>query len=185
MEAQNPDDDVHVSQFGAAVIVLGGTATGRKTVVTSGVRGERAELKGRAHAYRAHYAAVEAAEDDRSFSPEAVEIRRRDRALAGQLWRTGECAALDRLPRVLLSKPGTFAPIPAGSGLKVVGTASTELLRVVNRDDEDEDRIDARVRCTSTANTPGSAHCDALHRSRRALDIRATWRPLGRVLHGR
>jgi hypothetical protein len=139
---------LEVAQVGAAVVVLGGVATGWIAVVRSGVRRERAELKEHARAYRAHYAAVEAAEDNPNFSPQAIEqVVAQFVVLADALWRAGECAALDGCPDERLIRAWARSRESwLGSGLEVVGKPSIDLLRVVNRDDEDEDRVEIRVR---------------------------------------
>jgi hypothetical protein len=137
-----------VAQIGAAVVVLGGVAGGWIAVVRSGVRRERAELKEHARAYRAHYAAVEAAEDDPNFSPEEIEqFVSEVVALADALWRAGECGVLDGYPDERLVRAWARSRESwLGSGLEVVGKPSTDLLSIVKREDEDEDRVVVRVR---------------------------------------
>jgi hypothetical protein len=137
-----------VAQVASAVIVLGGVATGWVAVVRSGVRRERAELKEHARAYRAHYAAVEAAEDDPMFSPETIEqFVTEVVGLAATLWRAGKCAALDGYPDERLIRAWARSRESwLGTGLEVVGKPSTDLLSVVNRENEDEDRVVVRVR---------------------------------------
>ena len=61
-----------MAQVGTAVAVLGTVAAAWIAMARRGVRREHAVLREHARAHRAHYAAIEAAEDNPSFSPEAV-----------------------------------------------------------------------------------------------------------------
>jgi len=136
-----------LAQAGTAVVILGAVAAGWIAVARSGVRRERAVLREHARAYRAHYAAVEAAEDNPDFSPEAIErFVTEIVALADALWRKGECGALDGSPDERLVRAWAHSRESwLGSGLKVVRKPSIDLLRVVNRADEEEDRVVVRV----------------------------------------
>ena len=137
-----------VAQVGAAVVVLGGVAGAWAAIARSGVRHERAVLKEHARAYRAHYAAVEAAEDDPSFSPDAIELFVSEVVeLADTVWRADGRGALEGCPDARIIR--TWARSREswlGSVLQAVGKPTIDLLQVVNRDDDDEDRVAVRVR---------------------------------------
>jgi hypothetical protein len=136
-----------LAQVGTAVVILGALATGWIAVARSSVRRERAELREHTRAYGAHYAAVEAAEDNPNFSPEAIErFVTEIVALADSLWRKGECGALDGSPDERLVRAWARSRESwLGRGLKVVRKPSIDLLRVVKRADEEEDRVVVRV----------------------------------------
>jgi hypothetical protein len=136
-----------VVEVAVAVGVLGPIAAIWIAGIRNRVRHERAVLKEHSRANRAHYAAVEAAEDDPNFSPEAIEeFVTEIVALADALWRNGECGALDGCPDERLVRAWARSRASwLGSGLKVVGKPSIDILRVVNRADEEEDRAVVRV----------------------------------------
>jgi hypothetical protein len=136
-----------VAQVGVAVVVLGAVAAAWIAVARSGVRRERARLREHVRASRAHYAAVEAAEANPDFSPEAIEqFVTGTVALADALWRKGECGALEGCPDERLVRAWAHSRESwLGSGLKVVRKPSVDILRVVNRADEEEDRVVVRV----------------------------------------
>lgn len=116
--------------------------------IASGARRERAVLKRHARAGRAYYAAIEAAEDDPRFSPETIEQSVRSVvALADRLWRGHDDAEVDQRPDASLIRAWARSrQLWLGRGLEVRGEKpQIDLLRVVNRPGEDEDRVDARV----------------------------------------
>jgi hypothetical protein len=131
-----------------AVGVLGPIAAVWIAGIRSGARHERAVLKEHARAYRAHYAAVEAAEDNPSFSPDAIEQSvTQVVALADSLWHSGKFDSLGGRPDASLIRAWARSRQSwLGSGLEAKGKPSIDLLRVVNRDDEAEDRVVVRVR---------------------------------------
>jgi hypothetical protein len=137
-----------VGEVAVGVVLFGGLGA----VWLSGIRGvarhERAVMKEHARATRAHLAAVEAAEDDPSFSPEAIEQTVVEIvALADGLWRAGVFGALEGRPDARLVRAWARSwQARLGTGLEVVGKPSIDLLSVVNRDDGDENRVVARVR---------------------------------------
>ena len=94
-----------------------------------------------------HYATVEAAEDNPNFAPKAIErFVTEIVVLADALWRKGECGALDGNPDERLVRAWAYSrESRLGRGLKVVRKPSINLLRVVNRADEEEDRVVVRV----------------------------------------
>jgi hypothetical protein len=137
-----------VGEVAVGVVLFGGLGA----VWLSGLRGvarhERALLKEHARATRAHFAAVEAAEDDASFSPEAIEQSVAEIvALGNGLWHTGAFGTMDGHPDAGLVRAWARSwQSRLGTGLEAVGQPSIDLLRVVNRDDEEEDRVVVRVR---------------------------------------
>jgi hypothetical protein len=136
-----------VVEAAVAVGILGPIAAIWIGGIRSEARHERAVLKEHARANRAHYAAVEAAEDDPIFSPDAIEQSVTEIvAQAEALWR-GELSLLDGRPDVRLVRAWARSRQSwLGSGLEVRGKPSVDLLRVVNRDDEKEDSVVVRVR---------------------------------------
>jgi hypothetical protein len=137
-----------VSEAAGAVVFVGGPAAYLLAAVRSGARHERAVLKEHARAARAHFAAVEAAEDDPGFSPDAIEQTVAEVvALAEAQWRAGGSRVPDDRPDADLVRAwARSCQSWLGGGLEAVGKPSVDLVGVVNRDDEDEDRVVARVR---------------------------------------
>ena len=128
-------------------VILGGIAASWIAAIRGGVRHERALLREHARANRAHYAAIEAAEDDPSFSPEAIEnFVAQVVELADGLWRAGELRVLDGRPDADLIRAWAGSRRSRlGDGLKP-GKPSIDLLHVVNRENDEEDRVVIRVR---------------------------------------
>jgi hypothetical protein len=137
-----------VAQIAAGVCVFGGIAVYWIAVTRSAAHHERAVLKEHARASRAHYAAIEAAEDNPIFSPDAIEHSVAEIVdIADNLWRTGRAQALRSRPDAGLIRAWTRTRQSwLGSGIAFEGKPSIDLLRVVNRDDDKEDRVDLRVR---------------------------------------
>jgi len=135
------------ASIAVGTVLVGSIAYYWFTTLQSAARRERAALRERARATRAHYAAVEAAEDDPIFSPDEI-----DRAvievvaLADGLWRSQVIGTLDDRPDARLVRAWARSWQWLGDGLEVVAKPSIDLIGVVNRDDEDEDRIVLRVR---------------------------------------
>jgi hypothetical protein len=135
-------------EVAVGVVVFGGLGAYWLAGIRGAAQHERAVLKEHAHATRAHYAAVEAAEDDPSFSPEAIEKSVAEIvSLAGELWRSGAPGALAGRPDAGLIRTWARSwQSRLGDDLEAVGQPSVDLLSVVNRDDETEDRVVVRVR---------------------------------------
>jgi hypothetical protein len=148
---------VLVGEVAVGVVLFGGVGACWVATLRSAARHERAILKEHAHATRAHFAAVEAAEDDPSFSPEAIERSVAEVvALADGAWRAGTFEALDGRPDAGLVRAWARSwQSRLGTGLEAVGQPSIDLLSVVNRDDEEEDRVVARVRQRIHCTHPG------------------------------
>ena len=133
----------------AGVVVLFGALTAYWAVSVRGLaRHERAVLRARRRAVRAHYAAIEAAEDDPIFSPEVVELYVAEvLAFANALWRGEDRSHLsDRSDAGLIRAWARARQRWLGDGLEVVGGPSVDLLSVINREGVQEDRVVARVR---------------------------------------
>ncbi len=146
---------VGVVEVVLAAGIFGSVAASWIAVITREARHERAVLKEHARAARAHLAAVEAAEDDPSFSPDAIEQSVTEIvALAEALWR-GKLSLLDGRPDARLVRAWARSRQSwLDSGLKVKGKPSVDLLRVVNRDDEREVSVVVRVRLRVHCNQP-------------------------------
>ncbi|HEY1832758.1 MAG TPA: hypothetical protein VGG38_21145 [Acidimicrobiales bacterium] len=135
-------------EVAVGVALFGGVGYCWFGVIRGAARRERALLKEHARATRAHYAAVEAGEDDPIFSPDAIEQSvAAVVALADGLWRNGTFGVLDGRPdgglvRAWARSWQSFL----GTGLEVTGKPSVDLLSVVNRHDEAEDGVVVRVR---------------------------------------
>ncbi len=130
------------------IILFGAVGAYWYGALRGAARHERAVLKEHSRAIRAHYAAVEASEDAPSFSPDVIDQSVTDIvALADNLWRTGAFGSLyDRPDAGLVRAWARSWQTSLGRDLEVVGPPSIDLLSVVNRNDENEDRIVARVR---------------------------------------
>lgn len=118
---------ISVVEVVIAVGVLGAIAAVWIAGIRSGARHERAVLKEHARAYRAHYAAVEAAEDDPSFSPDAIEQSViQVVALAESLWHSGKFGSLGGRPDVSLIRAWARSRQSwLGSGLEAKGEPSS------------------------------------------------------------
>ena len=96
-----------VAEVAVAVVVVGGVASYWIVGMRDEARHERAILKEHARAKRAHFAAVEAAEINPSFSPDAIKQSvTQVVALADSFWRAGGRGALEGCPMPVLSRPG-------------------------------------------------------------------------------
>jgi hypothetical protein len=141
-----------VSAIGVAEVVpalaVGATIAGYwVAVIGREALHERAVLREHSRATRAYYAAVEAAEDDPTFSPETVQRSVLEVvAAADRLWQAGDLAVDGRPDAELVRAWARSRQFWLGSGLQVRGTPSVDLLHIVNREGEDEDRVVARVR---------------------------------------
>lgn len=136
------------AEVAGGVVLIGGPAAYWMIALRGAARHERAVRREHAHATRARYAAVEAAEDNPSFSPAAIEQSvARIVALADGLWRAWAFEALDGRPDAGLVRAwARSCQSWLGHGLEAASTPSVDLLSVVNRDDEEEDRVVVRVR---------------------------------------
>jgi hypothetical protein len=135
-------------------IVAGGIAASWIAAVFGRARHERALLKAHARAGRAKGAAIEAAEENPLFDPD--EIKRSIEnvvLLGGALWRANDASGLDDRPDAhLIAAWARSREAWLGGALEVEGEPSVDLLEVVNRGSESEDRVIARVRL--------HVHCD-------------------------
>jgi hypothetical protein len=144
-----------VAQVAVPVVLVGGVATYWLSVVRNAAYHERAVLKEHARATRAHYAAVEAAEDDPDFSPDVIEHSVDEVvSLADGLWQGGFRDLGDRLDAGLVKAWARSWQSCLGSELEAVGKPSVDLLSVVKREDEEEDRVVARVRVRIRCQNP-------------------------------
>jgi hypothetical protein len=109
---------------------------------------ERAVLKEHARATRAHYAAVGAAEDEPNFSPEVIEKSVTEiLAMARGHWRLDHIEALDeRLDGGLIRAWAQSWRSQLGSDLEFLGEPAVDIVNVMNRGAETEDRVVLRVR---------------------------------------
>jgi hypothetical protein len=137
-----------VGEIAVSITLLGSVAAYWMVAIRDSARHERAVLQQHARAISAHYAAVEASEDDPSFSPEAIEQSVAEIvALADGIWRTGTSVDSAGRPDAGLVKAWARSWQSChGNGLEVVGEPTIDLLSVVNRESEDEDRVVVRVR---------------------------------------
>jgi hypothetical protein len=154
-----------VPEVAVGVILFGGLGAYWMAGIRGAARHERAVLKEHDQATRAHFAAVEAAEDDPIFSPEAIEQSVTEVVtLAEGLWRAGTFEALDDRPDAGLVRAWARSwQSRLGNGLEAVGQPSIDLLSVVNRDDKEEDHIVARVRLRIHCKHPGVGTLGAHH----------------------
>jgi hypothetical protein len=139
---------VAVAEVVPAIAVAGTIAYSWLAPVAREARRERVSLRAHARATRVYYAAIEAAEDDPNFAPDAIA-----RAVMGALgfaaraWRTQTFVPVDRRPdTALVMGWARLRQSWLGSGLRLTGSPSIDLLRVVNRAGEEEDRVIVRVR---------------------------------------
>lgn len=136
------------AEIAGGAVLIGGPAAYWVVAIRGAARHERAVLKEHAHATRARYAAVEAAEDNQSFSPEVIEQSVADVvALAKGVWLDGTSGALEeRLDGSLVKAWARSCQSSLGTGLEAAGKPSVDFLSVINRGDEAEDRVVVRVR---------------------------------------
>lgn len=131
-----------------AIAVAGTVAFGWLAPLARQARRERASLRAHARATRVYYAAIEAAEDDPGFSPEAIAQSVLGAVgIAARGWRAQTFVPTDTRPdAALIMAWARSRQSWLGSGLRVSGHPSVDLLRVVNRVGEEEDRAVVRVR---------------------------------------
>jgi predicted lipid-binding transport protein (Tim44 family) len=130
---------------GGILAVIGWTFV-RSTLDTE--RRARLRLRARRRAPRAERAALEAALDDPVFSPELVhDSVKTILEMAQSVWQGGETAALRRRRDLVLIR--SWAKNRAkwlGGNPRLVGAPKVDILQVVNRESESEDRVITRVR---------------------------------------
>jgi hypothetical protein len=117
-------------------------------VVASVVRREIAVRRRHARVDRAYYAAIEAGEEEPAFAPDAVrQAVAQIVALAIDLWHASDAGAVDARPDGgLITAWARARQSWLGSRAQLQGDPSVELIRVVNRPGEAEDRVVVRVR---------------------------------------
>jgi hypothetical protein len=115
--------------------------------ILSEARHRRLARKAHRRAERSYYAAIEAAEDNPSFAPETIEWSARlVVALAQRVWSDRDDRELDgRSDGALILAWARARQSQLGEVINVKGRPAVELLRVVNRGGEDEDRVIVRV----------------------------------------
>jgi hypothetical protein len=146
--------------------LIGGVASMWVVNIRRTAHHELASHKEHARAERAHYAAVEAGEDDPAFAPEAIEaVVASIVALAGAIWSGAEASESSARPdsNIVRAWAGSWQS-RLGRGLAADGKASVDVLNLVNRHDNDEDRVVLRVRLQITCAQPTlgqhHGHCD-------------------------
>jgi hypothetical protein len=139
-----------------SAVVVGGIGASWIAVALRRARHERAELMAHARANRARGAAVEAAEENPLFSPEQIKRSVVDVLRFGQaLRRTADAGDLEGRPDAhLIAAWARSRESWLGGALDVVGQPSVDLLQVVNRKSETEDRVVARVRLKVRCRSP-------------------------------
>ncbi len=157
---------VDAGEVAVPTALIGAVATYWVAIVRRATRHERASHKEHARAGRAHYAAVEAAEDDPVFAPETIEAAVASMvALAGDVWSGIESPERpDRADERIVTAWARSWQLRLGRGLSAHDNPSVDVLHVVNRHDEDEDRVVLRVRlhihCAQPSWGQHRAHCD-------------------------
>ncbi len=148
------------------VALIGGVAAYWVATVRRAAHHERASHREHARAQRAHYAAVGAAEDDPAFAPEAIEaVVASIVALAGAVWSGAKSREhLARPDDQIVTAWARSWQSRLGQGLSAADNPSVDVLSVVNRRNEDEDRVVLRmrlhIRCAQPAWGQHRAHCD-------------------------
>ncbi|MEA2271489.1 MAG: hypothetical protein QOI98_197 [Solirubrobacteraceae bacterium] len=139
-------DGSNLIEYAASATVLAAIA-GVWTLSAFG-RARRLAAERRAHrrAGRATGAALEAAEDQPAFDPE--QIRTGVSEILGVATRTwaADGTRSSRSDSALIELWARTRAAALGDGLRVIGDPRIDLLRVVNREGEDEDRIVVRIR---------------------------------------
>ena len=136
------------AEVAVGAVLFGGLATYWVVALRGAARHERAAVKAQARAGRAHYAAVEAAEDEPAFSPDSIAQSVTELVtIAEGFWREGADGVLDARPDAGLVRAWARSwESRLGTGLEVAGRPSIDLLGVVNRDDDEQDRVVVRLR---------------------------------------
>ncbi len=149
-----------MSSSGVEAIAAGGglalVAAGYWIAIARGALSRRrAERSERVRAKQTEAAALEASFEDRAFAPDVIRKAVHDiLARAAEVWR-GEPSAAHADARVILGWARSFQE-SVGSGVRLAGPPSIDLLRVVNRPGESEDRIVLRVRLRLSRGRRGS-----------------------------
>jgi hypothetical protein len=129
---------------GAVLAGIGWTAV---RAVLDQERRAKLLLRARFRAPRAERAAVEASLDASAFAPEVIRASVGEiLGLAASSWQgSGSKRLQERADRGVISAWARSRARRLGSGLSVVGTPRVEILGVLNREKEGEDRVIARV----------------------------------------
>lgn len=152
-------------EVAVGAVFVGGYGAYWMVAIRRAARHERGVLKEHARASRAHYAAVEAAEDNPTFSPDAIERSvTHVVTLAEDIWRGESIETLQGRPDAdLISAWARSCESFLGDGLEAVGKPSVDLLSVINRNDQEEDRVVMRVRIRTYARHPRIGVHEAHH----------------------
>jgi hypothetical protein len=147
-------------------VLIGGVAAYWVAIVRRAAHHERAAHKEHTRAIRGHYAAVEAGEDAPEFAPEAIEVVvAQIVALADSVWGHTESSKGTVRPDANIVRAWAWSwSSRLGKELSADGTPSVDVLHLINRHDEDEDRVVLRVRlhihCSQPTWGQHNAHCD-------------------------
>jgi hypothetical protein len=116
-------------------------------ILLGAVRRELAVRRRHVRADRAYYAAIEAAEEEPAFAPDAIrQAVTQIVMIANDMWRARSFGTIDGRPDAgLVTAWARSRQSWLGSRLRVRHEPSVELLRVVNRAGESEDRVVVRV----------------------------------------
>src|SRR3974390_3085043 len=146
-----------VAEVAGAVILFGALGAYWFVAISGTARHERGVLKEHRRAIRTHYAAFEAAEDDAGFAPEVIEgCVAEIAALAVGIWSSDDSLGLPAPtgPDAEVVRMWARAwELRLGTGLSLDGAPSVDILRLINRHGEAEDRAVSGYACASAALT--------------------------------
>jgi hypothetical protein len=138
------------AEVAGAVILIGGLGAYWFVAIRGAASHERAVHKERRRATRTHYAAIEAAEDDADFAPEVIGAAVAEIVgFATEIWNADASGGSPPPIRSDGEVVRTWArawELRLGGRLWVHGDPSVDIVRLVNRHDEAEDRAILRVR---------------------------------------
>jgi len=158
---------VSVSELAGIVVAAAVLAALAVTWVASAVaaaRRARAELVGRGRARQAELAAAEAADEDPVFAPDRIRETVTELLGIGEsVWLGTKAGGLsERRDGRLIAAWAESRAAALGRGLRLDGEPSVELLQVINRSGQSEDRVIVRVRCWVHSQQPASLPNDGL-----------------------
>lgn len=181
-------DAAQVGEWALSIGLLAGIGVTAVQAVVDEERRAKLRVLTRLRARRAERAAVAASIDDPLFAPETIRASVQEMlATAESIWRGANGSEGKRRRNDLIAAWAEDRHRRIGAGLRLLGKPQIDVLRVVNRESESEDRAIVRVRLRihrdpkavrepeRRRNHPGPANRDR----RGALDARPAGRSVG------
>lgn len=140
-------DAAQVGEWALSIGLLAGIGVTAVQAVVDEERRAKLRVLTRLRARRAERAAVAASIDDPLFAPETIRASVQEMlATAESIWRSGNESEGKRRRNDLIAAWAEDRHRRIGAGMRLLGKPQIDVLRVVNRESESEDRAIVRVR---------------------------------------